>query len=73
VTGDLPPEPDGFDPFAGFTGGVDQPGGTDFHPTADLFDSSGLALQFGPPPAGMDGLADAGHHDVAWYDTPHHG
>ncbi len=73
VTGDLPIEPDDFDPFAGFSGGMDQPGSEPFHPSVDLFDASGLALQFGPPlTGGSDDAGDAGHQDLSWYDAPHH-
>ncbi len=72
MTGELAPEPDGFDAFAGFTGGVDQPVGEAFHASTNLFDSSGLALDFGPPSAGGDDLGGAAEHHVSWYDAPHH-
>lgn len=77
MTGDLPFPPDDFDPYAGFTGGLDEPDTGPLHPPpdlfhpADLFDASGLALQFGPPPAaGPDDLGDHGPH-LSWYDAPH--
>ena len=76
MTGDLPFQPDpfppdDFDPFAGFTGGVDEPGHAPLKPAPDLFDTSGLALQFGPPPAGPDGVGDHGPDLLSWYDAPH--
>ena len=64
--------PDDFDPFAGFSGGVEEPGVETFPTAGALFDPSGTALQFGPPPVGgPDGLTDPGHGDVSWYDAPH--
>jgi hypothetical protein len=61
MIGDFASEPDDFDPFAGFMGGVDpvvpEPAG--------LFDDLG-ALEFGP--SGGEGLDDPG---LTWYDAPH--
>ena len=74
MTGDHPYEPrdvehDDFDPFAGFSGGVDETDPGALHTAPDLFDPSGSALQFGPPP--LDGI-DPGGPDLTWYDAPHH-
>jgi hypothetical protein len=68
-------EPHDFDPFAGFTGGVEDQPGTGLFPSAaeHLFDPSGLALQFGPPPVGsVDDYTDPGSQHLNWYDAPHH-
>jgi hypothetical protein len=78
VTGDHPYEPrdvehHDFDPFAGFTGGVEETVSGVFDSAPDIFDPSGLALQFGPPPLGrVDDHTDPSQSGLNWYDAPHH-